>query len=95
MKLGPVVQEEMSFKEKVYTRTDGRRTKTVHNRAKIKSRLDPLWENFLDPRITDNANADISRVTRGLNLGLSLSHSNSVYAGSQGYGETAQMVTIR
>ena len=24
MKLGPVVQEEMSFKEKVYGRTDGR-----------------------------------------------------------------------
>ena len=32
MKFGPVVQEEMLFKEKVYEqRTEGRRTKTDHN----------------------------------------------------------------
>ena len=32
MKLGPVVQEEMLFKEKVYAQTDdGRQTKTDHN----------------------------------------------------------------
>ena len=35
MKFGPVVQEEMSFKEKVYARrTDGRRTKTDINNNK-------------------------------------------------------------
>ena len=31
MKLGLVVQEEMSFKEKDNVRTDGGRTKTDHN----------------------------------------------------------------
>ena len=36
MKLEQVIQEEMSFKEKVYARrTDGRRTNTGHNSSPL------------------------------------------------------------
>ena len=50
MKFEPVVQEEMSFKEKVYGRTDARWTKTDHN-SSPKNKISKMRQIFLDPRM--------------------------------------------
>ena len=54
MKFGPVVQEEMSFKEKVYgrrTKNDGQRTKTNHNTSPSALRSGELIKHVRDLRV--------------------------------------------
>ena len=53
MKLGPVVQEEMWFKENIYEPTDGRRTKTDH----IQILQSPFPLGFNDNILKDFENA--------------------------------------